>query len=146
MYIVKLGLKFLGSNHLSHPDNDLLSTTASVKRPQMKRVLQEQHRDRPEADHDHGHDLQLCLGQPAASPKYARAPDGKKVVSPGYSSRAEQPKAANGVIPTHIKSGKGDTPCVASRSATLISERATHSPSLSYPDQEEEHVHLVKSP
>ncbi|KAG0704293.1 hypothetical protein DFH29DRAFT_389496 [Suillus ampliporus] len=121
-------------------DNDLLPTTA-VKRLQTKRVLQEQHRDRPRADHPH--DLELCLDQPAAPPKYARAPDGKKVVSPGHPSRVEQPKTMNRVPPSHMEkyeAGKEDTPPVASRCVTLVSERAIRSSSTSWPDKEEELV------
>lgn len=121
----ELGLKFLGSDHLlSLPDTDALPTTAS-KRLQVKRALQEQRDDPPGAYHD------LEPDQPAAYTKYARAPDGKKVVSPEHSS-----------CPTHLES-------VKFRTATSVSERTTRSPSASRPHRDEERVHYesaVESP
>lgn len=111
----ELGLDFLGSDYLSLPDTNQLPTTVT-KGLQVKRVLQEQ-------SYDHGHDLELYPDRPAASVKYARAPDGRKLVSPEHSSR-----------PTRMN-------CVNSRSATLVSEQTTHSPSASRSDQEGKHVH-----
>ncbi|KAG1745829.1 uncharacterized protein EDB91DRAFT_126216 [Suillus paluster] len=101
--------------------NDLLPRTA-VQRLQMKRVLQEQHRDHPRVDRPNPLPLELCLDQTAAPLKYARAPDGKKVVSIGHPSRVEQPKTMNHVTPSHIEkhdAGKEDSPPTASRSVTL---------------------------
>jgi hypothetical protein len=82
------------------------------KRLSVKRALQEQRHDRPGAEHGSGPD------QPAASTKYARAPDGRKLVSPEHSSHS----LFN-----------------LSRSTASVSERTTHSPFASRPDQEDEH-------
>ncbi|OJA16840.1 hypothetical protein AZE42_03629 [Rhizopogon vesiculosus] len=129
--VEKLDLEFLGSDHLCLPDTDSLPTTMN-KRLQVKRTLQEQRHDRPGAYHDHDHDLELYSGQPAAYTKYARAPDGKKLVSREHTSRP----------PPRIK-------CINSRSTTLASERTNRSPSASLPDRDEEHLHydsVVESP
>ncbi|KAG1748673.1 hypothetical protein EDB19DRAFT_218317 [Suillus lakei] len=131
------------------PDNKILPTT-TVKRLQVKRVLQEQHIDGPRADHDYPHKMELCLDQLAAPPKYARAPNGKKVVSSGHPPRVEQFKAVDCLNPSHIEkpvARKEDT--LPSRSVTLFSERAFYSPFTSRPDMEEEHIRcdsVVKSP
>ncbi|OAX36656.1 hypothetical protein K503DRAFT_286224 [Rhizopogon vinicolor AM-OR11-026] len=118
-------------SHLENTDTDSLPTTM-IKKLQVKRALQEQRHDRPGAYHDHDHDLELYSGQPAAYTKYARAPDGKKLVSREHISRP----------PPRIK-------CINSRSATLAPERTNRSPSASQPDRDEEHLHydsVVESP
>lgn len=129
-------------------DNNKLPTT-TVKRLQVKRVLQEQHIDGPRVDRDYPHKTEPCLDQPAVPPKYARAPDGKKVVSSGHPPGVEQLKDVNHLNPSHIikpVAKKEDTP--PSRSVTLFSERV-YSPFTSPPVKEEEHIHydsVVKSP
>ncbi|KAG1822945.1 uncharacterized protein BJ212DRAFT_1331594 [Suillus subaureus] len=148
-----------GSQHQQHQDNHTDSQmrnidnhklpTTTVKRLQVKRVLQEQHLDGPRADRDYPHKTKLYLDQPAMPPKYARAPDGKKVVSSGYPPGVEQPKEENRLNPSLIEkpvARKEDTP--PSRSVTLFSERVC-SPFTSLPVKEEEHIHydsVVKSP
>lgn len=125
-------------------DNNELPTT-TVKRLQVKRVLQEQRLDGPRVDCDYPHTTELSLDQPTVPPKYARAPDGKKLVSTGY-PRVEQ---LNVVNPSHIKkpvARKEDTP--PSRSVTLFSERV-YSPFTSLPAEKDKHVHddsVMKSP
>jgi hypothetical protein len=86
------------------------------KRLSVKRALQEQRHDRPGAEHGNSPD------QPATSTKYARAPDGRKLVSPEHSSR-----------PLFNLS------C----STASVSERTTHSPFASRPDQKDEHYGSV---
>ncbi|KAG1872326.1 hypothetical protein DFJ58DRAFT_722262 [Suillus subalutaceus] len=138
----------LRSDCLRFPDNNKLPTT-TVKKLQVKRVLQEQHLDGPRADRDYPHRTETCLDQPAVPSKYARAPDGKKVVSSGYPPKVEQLKDENRLNPSHIEkpvATKEDTP--PSRSVTLFSERIC-SPFTSLPVNEEEHIHydsVVKSP
>ncbi|KAG2039628.1 hypothetical protein BDR03DRAFT_951656 [Suillus americanus] len=143
-----LGVEELRSDRLRFPDNNKLPTT-TVKRLQVKRVLQEQHLDGPRADRDYPHKTELCLDQSTVPPKYARAPDGKKVVSSGYPPKVEQLKDENRLNPSHIEKPvitKEDTP--SSRSVTLFSERVP-SPFTPPPVKEEEHIHydsVVKSP
>ncbi|KAG2100422.1 uncharacterized protein F5147DRAFT_324869 [Suillus discolor] len=123
--------------------------TITVKRLQVKRVLQVEHLDGPKADRDHPNKMEFCPDQPAVPLKYARAPDGKKVVSSGHPPRLEQLEDVKYVNPLHIKkpiAQKEDTP--PSRSVTLFSERV-YSPFTSLPVQDEEHIHhdsAVKSP
>jgi hypothetical protein len=120
--------------------------TATVKGLQVKRVLQEQHPDDPRADCDYSHKTELCLDQPAVPLKYARAPDGKKLVSSGYPPRVEHLRIVN---PSHMEKSVArneDTP--PSRSMTLFSERVD-SPFTSLPVEEERHVQydsVMKSP
>jgi len=115
----------------------------------VKRVLQVEHLDGPKTDRDHPNKTELCPDQPAVPLKYARAPDGKKVVSSGHPPRLEQLEDVKYVNPSHIKkrtAKKEDTPL--SRSVTLFSERV-FSPFTSLPVQDEEHIHydsVVKSP
>ncbi|KIK47198.1 hypothetical protein CY34DRAFT_799556 [Suillus luteus UH-Slu-Lm8-n1] len=109
-----------GSQMRSLDDNRL--PTATVKRLQVKRVLQEQHLDGPRVGCDYPINTELCLDQPAVppSPKYARAQDGKKLVSSEYPPRVQQV-----MNPLHIKkpvARKEDTP-PSSRSVTLFSQR-----------------------
>ncbi|KAG1884869.1 hypothetical protein F4604DRAFT_1728498 [Suillus subluteus] len=138
----------LRSDRLYFPGNNKLPTT-TVKRLQVKRVLQEQHLDGPRADHDYPRKTELCLDQPAVPPKYARAPDGKKVVSSWYPPKVEQLKDENRLNPSHIEkpvATKEDTP--PSRSVTLFSERIC-SPFTSLPVKDEDHIHydsVAKSP
>lgn len=133
-----------GSQIRSLDDSKLQTTT--VKRLQVKRVLQEQHLDGPRADRDYPNKSEVYLDQPAVLPKYARAPDGKKVVSSGHPPRMEQPKVLN---PSHIKkyvTRQEDSP--PSRSVTLFSERIC-SPFPSLPVKEEGRFHydsVMKSP
>lgn len=133
-----------GGQIKSLDNNKLLTTT--VKRLQVKRVLQEQDFDGPRADRDYPNNSEVCLDQPAVLPKYARAPDGKKVVSSGHPPRMEQPTVLN---PSHIKkhvTRQEDSP--PSRSVTLFSERNC-SPFPSLPVKEEKRIHydsVVKSP
>ena len=115
-----LGLGFLGSDYLSLPGTDQLATTMD-KRLQGKRALQEQ-----------GHDIELFLDRPTAFIKYARAPDGRKLVPPEHSLwRASSME------------------CVNSRLAITVSDDTTHSACASRSDREETHIHyasVAKSP
>jgi hypothetical protein len=128
------------------PDNNRLPT-ATVKRLQVKRVLQEQHLDGPKVGCDYPINSELCLDQPAVppSPKYARAQDGKKLVSSEYPPRVQQV-----MNPLQIKkpvARKEDTP-PPSRSVTLFSQRG-YSPFTSLSIDEEKHVQsdsAMKSP
>ncbi|KAG2155869.1 uncharacterized protein EDB93DRAFT_1247510 [Suillus bovinus] len=128
-------------------NNKLLTTT--VKSLQVKRVLKEQHLDGPRADGDYPRTTELYPDKPAVPFKYARAPDGKKLVSSGYLPNMEQLEYVKCVNPSHIKESmaqKEDTPL--SRSVTLFSERV-HSPFTSLSVREEKDVHhdsMVKDP
>ncbi|KAG1906475.1 uncharacterized protein F5891DRAFT_1181885 [Suillus fuscotomentosus] len=144
----KLRSVILRPDRLCFPDSNKLPTT-TVESLQVKRVLQVEHLDGPKADRNYSNKMELCPDQPAVPLKYARAPDGKKVVSSGHPPRLEQLEDVKYVNPSRIKkrtAKKEDTPL--SRSVTLFSERV-FSPFTSLPVQDEEHIHydsVVKSP